>query len=282
MLFHCMWVFWVIVGSGGCGMSMRASKELVVHRSFEIDKRYSFVSQAIYGCFGCSGGTGRLWDIIRPAFRRACRCLICLAATGVFKSFPQISTSWPFSPQSFSWRRPHCSIFGCAERLQCILWSLVPTFSDPRTFTCNSRVFLWTPAGFPLERGRQSIPLGSSPNCVTIKFRPFAFYPDKPVQIQATVNYRDSSNPNYVHDAAVSWVEKVTYESFQLCVAHAGHSERTFYSNATVDWLAYQGAPEGGVAGEVSISQWWTGTNCETVQFPPVREWAPLRASIII
>ena len=27
----------------------------------------------------------------------------------------------------------------------------------------------------------------------------------------------------------------------------------------------------GGVTGEVRISQWWTGTTCETVNFPSVR-----------
>jgi len=41
-------------------------------------------------------------------------------------------------------------------------------------------------------------------------------------------------------------------------------------ANVTVDWMAYQGAPVGGVAGEVRISQWWTGTTCKAVNFPSV------------
>ena len=29
----------------------------------------------------------------------------------------------------------------------------------------------------------------------------------------------------------------------------------------------------GGVTGEVRMSQWWTGTICETVSFPSVSQW---------
>ena len=50
----------------------------------------------------------------------------------------------------------------------------------------------------------------------------------------------------------------------------AGYSERKSYANETVDWIAYQGAPVGGVTGELRMSQWWTGTTCTTVRFPTV------------
>ena len=75
---------------------------------------------------------------------------------------------------------------------------------------------------------------------------------------------------SYVHDAAVSWVEDVSYDRFTACVMAAGYNERKSKSNVTVDWMAYQGAPVGGVAGEVRISQWWTGTTCKSVGFPSV------------
>ena len=52
----------------------------------------------------------------------------------------------------------------------------------------------------------------------------------------------------------------------------AGFNERQSSANVTVDWMAYQGAPVGGVAGEVQISQWWTGTTCVTVKFSSVRK----------
>ena len=96
------------------------------------------------------------------------------------------------------------------------------------------------------------------------------FYPDKPVEAQITVNHLDTSDKSYVHDASVSWVEHVNYDKFTACVMTAGFNERMSYSNVTVDWLAYQGAPVGGVAGVQRISQWWTGTTCETVNFPTV------------
>ena len=43
-------------------------------------------------------------------------------------------------------------------------------------------------------------------------------------------------------------------------------------ANVTVDWIGYQGAPVGGLTGEVRVSQWWTGTTCETVNFPSVSD----------
>ena len=124
--------------------------------------------------------------------------------------------------------------------------------------------------GFPLQHGKQSVLLRSKSDCTTLNLRPYLFYPDKPVQVQVTVNHHGSADKEYVHDAAVSWVEKVTYENFQVCLAHAGHNERRSFSNVSFDWMAYQGAPEGGVAGKVRVRKWWTGTTCETVQLPAV------------
>ena len=107
-------------------------------------------------------------------------------------------------------------------------------------------------------------------HCEVIRFRPFVFYPDKPIQVQVTVNHIDTSDVNYVHDAAVSWIEDVTYEQFTACVMAAGYNERKSRANVSIDWVAYQGAPVGGVTGEVRMSQWWTGTTCKTVNFPSV------------
>ncbi|XP_073250793.1 uncharacterized protein [Porites lutea] len=127
--------------------------------------------------------------------------------------------------------------------------------------------------GFPFQRDRRHLPhipsLGYS-HCEVIRFRPFVFYPDKPIQVQITVNHIDTSDMNYVHDAAVSWIEDVTYEQFTACVMAAGYNERKSRANVSIDWIAYQGAPVGGVTGEVRMSQWWTGTTCKTVNFPSV------------
>ena len=127
--------------------------------------------------------------------------------------------------------------------------------------------------GFPFQRGRRHMPhipsLGYS-HCEVIRLKPYVFYPDKPLEVQLTVNHIDTIDKSYVHDAAVSWVENVSYNRFTACVMAAGYNERKSKANVTVDWMAYQGAPVGGVAGEVRISQWWTGTTCKDVKFPSV------------
>ena len=50
----------------------------------------------------------------------------------------------------------------------------------------------------------------------------------------------------------------------------AGRNDRSIQEFATVDWMAYQGAPDGGVAGKSRISQWWTGSQCKEVNLPQV------------
>ena len=107
-------------------------------------------------------------------------------------------------------------------------------------------------------------------HCEVIRFKPFVFYPDKPIEVQITVYHMDTSDKSYVHDAAVSWIEDVNNDGFTACAMAAGYSERKSYANGTVDWIAYQGAPVGGVTGELRMSQWWTGTTCTTARFPTV------------
>ena len=107
-------------------------------------------------------------------------------------------------------------------------------------------------------------------HCDAVRLKPYVFYPDKALEVQITVNHIDTSDKSYVHDAAVSWIENVSYDRFTTCVMAAGYNERESNANVTVDWMAYQGAPVGGVAGEVRISQWWTGTTCKAVNFPSV------------
>ena len=50
----------------------------------------------------------------------------------------------------------------------------------------------------------------------------------------------------------------------------AGRNDRSIQEFATVDWMAYQGAPDGGVTGKSRISQWWTGSQCKEVNLPQV------------
>ncbi|XP_015771384.1 PREDICTED: uncharacterized protein LOC107349712 [Acropora digitifera] len=125
--------------------------------------------------------------------------------------------------------------------------------------------------GFPLLKGRHEFnnhPSWAEDHCETIQFEPFVFYPHQKVFVQLIVNHVNYSDPAYVHEATISWVENVTITQFTACVTRAGRNDYRSDSFATVDWIAYQGAPRGGIAGEKTFSRWWTATSCETVTLP--------------
>ena len=54
----------------------------------------------------------------------------------------------------------------------------------------------------------------------------------------------------------------------QVCVTAAGRNDRSAQDFAAVDWMAYQGAPDGGVAGKTRLPEWWTGSQCKEVTLP--------------
>ncbi|XP_028411847.1 uncharacterized protein LOC114534584 [Dendronephthya gigantea] len=120
--------------------------------------------------------------------------------------------------------------------------------------------------GFPKSRGRRNVPKvprWSDAHCQTVEFDPLTFYPDKPVHVQTSVSHVNDTSQ--VHDAAVSWVEDVNDNNFTFCVMESGRNEGPPHGFATVEYMAYQGAPSGGLAGVVSIPEWWTGTKCQLV-----------------
>ncbi|XP_078382811.1 uncharacterized protein LOC144665431 [Oculina patagonica] len=125
--------------------------------------------------------------------------------------------------------------------------------------------------GFPLQKGRhkfQNIPSWAEDQCEVIKFEPFIFYPHKKIYIQLTVNHMKYSDATFVHEATTPWVESVNSTQFTACVTRAGRNDYPSDSFATIDWVAYQGSPSGGVVGEEMFSRWWTGTSCQTVTLP--------------
>ncbi|RMX49839.1 hypothetical protein pdam_00023371, partial [Pocillopora damicornis] len=124
---------------------------------------------------------------------------------------------------------------------------------------------------FPLQKGRhkfRNVPSWAEDQCESITFDPFIFYPHKKIYVQLTVNHFNYSDPAIVHEATAPWVESVNTTQFTACVTRAGRNDYPSDSFADVDWVAYQGAPSGGVAGEEKFSRWWTGTSCQTITLP--------------
>ncbi|KAK3749930.1 hypothetical protein QZH41_017388, partial [Actinostola sp. cb2023] len=125
--------------------------------------------------------------------------------------------------------------------------------------------------GFPLDKGRQYLRHVSSfaeSHCEVVSLKPYTFYPDKPVHVQITVNYINTSLPAKVHDATVTWTEKVSTDNFTACITKTGRDDKQTNDITSVDWIAYQGAPNGGVTGKERFTQWWTGTKCRTLSLP--------------
>ena len=127
-----------------------------------------------------------------------------------------------------------------------------------------------------MARGRRDInevPRWSDAQCQFVHFDPLTFYPDKPVHVQVSVSHVNES-ASQVHDAAASWVENISENGFTFCVMESGRNEGPPHGFATVEWMAYQGAPQGGVSAVISIPEWWTGTKCQTVDISGVSKIA--------
>ena len=114
----------------------------------------------------------------------------------------------------------------------------------------------------------KEVPEWSESHCQNVEFEPLTFYPDKSVHVQVSVSHVNQTNR--VHDAAVAWVENVSVHGFSFCIMESGRNEGPPHGEATLEWMAYQGAPGGGMGGEVSIPNWWTGTKCQTVDVSAV------------
>lgn len=180
----------------------------------------------------------------------------CLGVTcdfGLCKAFGPFDARCVCIDKCPSFQKPLCSSNGTTYDNECLfeqeMCLLRQNFTVQHPGSCE---------GFPFQRGRRHmshIPSLGYSHCEVIHLQHFVFYPDKPIEVQITVNHIDTSDMSYVHDATVSWVEEVNLDRFTACVMAAGFNERKSYANVTVDWLAYQGAPVGGVSGDVRLSQ---------------------------
>ena len=105
--------------------------------------------------------------------------------------------------------------------------------------------------------------------CKTVLFKEAEFESSRgSVYVQTSINYFNYSG-NFIHDAAVTWVENVNLSSFDVCALKAGRLDRLTPDGGLtfVDFIAFQEAPKSSAAGQVIMSNWWDGTQCESVTF---------------
>ena len=128
---------------------------------------------------------------------------------------------------------------------------------------------------FLFYRGRAFVYLGNrEAQCRQISLSSSIFIVNKPIHVQLTVNYFNSSE-KYTHEAAVAWTEDVSSAQFRICVLTAGRLDRVPPDGGLtyVDYIAYQGNPVGSVTGHENLTSWWDGTNCKEVFLPQVCYW---------
>lgn len=88
--------------------------------------------------------------------------------------------------------------------------------------------------------------------------------------MHVTVNHMKLNDSVTVHEAVTSWTEKVSTKNFTVCAMQSGRKGKNFNPFASVDWIAFQGAPSEGITGTIKMRQWWSGTNCANLTFPAV------------
>ena len=106
--------------------------------------------------------------------------------------------------------------------------------------------------------------------CKTVSFKKAAFENSRGrVYVQTSINYFNFSG-SFIHDAAVTWVEKVNVNTFEVCALKAGRAERLTPDDGLtfVDFVAFQESPVGAISGLLRMpSKWWDGTTCKKVAF---------------
>ncbi|XP_065840674.1 uncharacterized protein [Oscarella lobularis] len=104
--------------------------------------------------------------------------------------------------------------------------------------------------------------------CKQIQFNPHFFYPGQRLHALVTPDFRSNDYADFVHDPAVVWIEEFGYENLTICAYVAGRGDRHDMADehsVTASYMVYQGAPDDGNAGLLTVSHWWTGTLCKSV-----------------
>ena len=128
-----------------------------------------------------------------------------------------------------------------------------------------------------MERGRVALRLSTTDvQCKTVNFNPASFQSNETrINVHTSINYFNYSG-NFIHDAAVTWIESVTFTSFKVCVLKAGRAERLTPDNGVtfVDYIAFQESPAGAESSHLSMDNWWDGTTCKSVTFDVSKNYA--------
>lgn len=160
---------------------------------------------------------------------------------------------------------------------------LIPLlFSNAHIGTRNFKISpFWSFLAFVFERGRVTLRLNTTDvQCKAVFFTDAEFESSRGnVYVQTSINYFNYSG-NFIHDAAVTWVENVNMHFFEVCALKAGRAERLTPDGGLtfVDFMAFQESPVGAISGRLQMpSDWWDGTTCKTVAFEKVRYNRPFR-----
>ena len=135
-------------------------------------------------------------------------------------------------------------------------------------FSLLRKAFLLGFAAFVIQRGRVVLRLDMiDVQCRLVKFKASFEASRGSVHLQTSINYFNHTG-SFVHDAAVTWVESVNLTSFEVCALKAGRAERLTPDGGLtfIDYVAFQEAPVDTVAGQALMSDWWDGTNCQSIK----------------
>ena len=145
------------------------------------------------------------------------------------------------SGRHFFWCKPRCSLDSHLKQIFIkLIICLIFVFSIcPSTWSCC----------VPLRHRR----------CALQKsyFKTGSFQSNRGnVRVQTTINYFNYSG-NFIHDAAVTWVENVNLSSFDVCALKAGRLDRLTPDGGLtfVDFIAFQEAPKSSTAGQVIMTK---------------------------
>ncbi|KAL9963147.1 hypothetical protein ACROYT_G032322 [Oculina patagonica] len=221
-------------------------------------------------CVKDLSGAGSYHDPVSVSFLaigdlNPCLGVVC-ESFGVCKTYSAHEARCVCNEDCRSYQDPVCTANGTTYDNKCLYELSFCRGHDNNTFyhpgSCE---------GFPFIRGRVDllhVPKWSDSGCKTIIFPPYRFYPDKQVHVQVAVNHINQNDSVTVHHAISLWTENVNTQNFTVCAMQSGRNGKNVNRFATVDYMAYQGAPIEGLAGRVKVQNWWSGTKCTDVTFP--------------